>query len=127
MDILNKTHFAVRFYFVVADQIARRIVWLNDGYWPRTVHQWRQIAHKIEFDLLELRDAPYIPACCLFRERTILIQRLSCPKAFHRSIAHEIAHALIYVGGPVDDLLEWPREPEDCHIVARLVEEWVDA
>lgn len=125
MDILHKTHYAVRFYIVVAARIVGEIIWLNDGHWPESFSEWQRVSEAIEYELLIIRNAPRLPSCCLLDEKVILIQPERCPYTFHRAVAHEVAHAILDRGSPDGELLDWPRDPEDCHKVARIVEQYV--
>lgn len=122
----RRTFFAVRFYLAVAHSIAGRIIRLNGRRWPRDLSQWQSVARKIKFTVLLVRHAPAVCSSCLFAERVILVRYSPDHRTLQRRLAHEVAHALIFVGGPTGNLLEWPREAEECHHVARLVEGWVD-
>ena len=120
MENPNKTYFAVRFYVLVAKQIAARIMRLNGRRWPRSLNQWQEVAKKVRYVVLLVRDAPGVPTCCLFAERVILVQYTPCRRTLYRAIAHEMAHAMLADGGPSGNLLDWPREPEEDDISHNL-------
>lgn len=116
--------FCVRFYALVAYAVARRIMWLNGGKWPRSLSQWQRVASRAKYVLLLVRDDP-VQDCCLFGERVIVIRVRPDERAMLRAVCHEVAHAILASSGP-GYLLDWPTDPEECHYTARLVEEWMD-
>lgn len=122
-----RTLFAVRYYKTVAQVVAKRITRSNRGKWPETIPAWQKVAERFGYVVMVVRGEPGLRACCMFGERVILIPFTADERRLHRRIAHEVAHAIIRHGAPDGcPLLDWPVDDSDCHLAARLVEDWVD-
>jgi hypothetical protein len=62
----------------------------------------------------------------IHEERLILIEHCESQRLRHKHAAHEVAHAILFSTHPPKSIHYWPRMGEDSHMVACLVEEWVD-
>ena len=62
----------------------------------------------------------------VFLYRLELRNNASKRRLFYRDFAHEVAHAILNETRPPKTLHFWPTDEDDTHIVALLVEEWVD-